>query len=104
MGHAIAVRDKEWSYVWRLYEPAELYDRTTDPDERVSLAGRPVHAEVEQGMNQALLRRLADTADVIPSAEDPRHPSVDLPVPAGEPGPVGEVERAAQQLARVFAR
>ncbi|MFB7708279.1 hypothetical protein [Streptomyces sp. NPDC056105] len=55
-------------------------------------------------MNQALLRRPADTADVIPADEDPRYPSVDLPVPAGRPGPDGEVETAPQQLARAFVR
>ncbi|WP_406141444.1 sulfatase-like hydrolase/transferase [Streptomyces sp. NBC_01089] len=104
VGRAVAVRDREWTYVWRLYEPAELYHRPTDPDERVSLAGSPVHAHVEQRMNQALLRWLADTADVIPADEDPRYPSVDLPVPAGRAGPDGTVERASQQLARALAR
>lgn len=104
VGRAVAVRDREWTYVWRLYEPAELYHRASDPDERVSLAGLPEHAGVERRMNQALLRWLADTADVIPAEEDPRYASVDLPVPAGEPRPDGTVERASEQLARAFAR
>ncbi|MGW6141479.1 hypothetical protein [Streptomyces sp. NPDC055140] len=90
--------------MWRLYEPAEFYDRTPDPDERGGLAGRPEHTEVEQRMNRALLRPPADAANAIPAGEDPRYPSVDLPVPAGHPGPDGEVETAPQQLARAFVR
>ncbi|MEU6476590.1 sulfatase-like hydrolase/transferase [Streptomyces sp. NPDC047017] len=102
VGRAIAVRDTEWTYVWRLYEPPELYHRTTDPHEVTNLAGRPGHAEVETRMQQAVLHWLADTADVIPTAEDPRYPSVDLPVPAGPPGPDGQVERASEHLRRVM--
>ena len=26
VGRAVAVRDERWTYVWRLYEPPELYD------------------------------------------------------------------------------
>lgn len=37
VGKAIAVRDARWTYVWRLYEEPELYDRTTDPHERDNL-------------------------------------------------------------------
>ncbi|MEU6171323.1 sulfatase-like hydrolase/transferase [Streptantibioticus parmotrematis] len=103
VGRAVAVRDREWTFVWRLYEPPELYRRSSDPHERVNLAGQPAHAEVERRMERALLSWLMETADVTPAAEDPRYASVDLPVPAGRPGPDGTVERASQQLARAFA-
>ncbi|MFE2373650.1 sulfatase-like hydrolase/transferase [Streptomyces sp. NPDC059398] len=103
VGRAIAVRDREWTYVWRLYEQPELYRRADDPDERVNLAGQAVHAAVEHRMQQAMLHWLADTSDVIPADEDPRYPAVDLSVPAGRPGPDGGVERASQYLEEVFA-
>ncbi|MBF9069036.1 sulfatase-like hydrolase/transferase [Streptacidiphilus fuscans] len=82
VGRAVAVRDRDWTYVWRLYEPAELYHRHDDPHERVNLAGRPEHADVQQRMHEAMLHWLVATSDVIPTEADPRLPHVDLPVPA----------------------
>ncbi|MCZ9339798.1 hypothetical protein NGM37_18720, partial [Streptomyces sp. TRM76130] len=70
--------------VWRLYEPAELYDRSADPHEAHNLAGRPELAEVERELSDVLLRWLVETADVLPEGEVPRLPGVDLPAP-GEP-------------------
>ena len=81
VGKAVAVRDQRWTYVWRLYEPAEVYDRAADPDEAHNLAGHPEVADVEARMSQAMLRWLVETADVLPEREDPRMPPVDLPVP-----------------------
>ncbi|MEX5632652.1 sulfatase-like hydrolase/transferase [Parafrankia sp. FMc2] len=81
VGKATAVRDREWTYVWRLYDPPELYHRAEDPDERYNLAGRPEHADVEHRMSQALLHWLIATTDVIPADADPRMPDVDLPAP-----------------------
>ena len=82
VGRAVAVRDSRWTYVWRLYEPAELYDRQADPAETANLAGRPEVAGVEQVMGEALLRWHIATSDVIPMEIDPRMPQVDLPPPA----------------------
>ncbi|MBC9727272.1 sulfatase-like hydrolase/transferase [Streptomyces sp. TRM68367] len=84
VGKAVAVRDQRWTYVRRLYEPAELYDRAADPDEAHNLAGRPELAEVETRMSDVLLRWLVETADTLPERDDPRIPGVDLPAP-GEP-------------------
>lgn len=81
-GRAVAVRDDRWTYVWRLYEPPELYDRHTDPAETVNLAGRLEHAGLERRMEQALLAWQVETSDVIPPDTDPRFPDVDLPAPA----------------------
>jgi hypothetical protein len=67
--------------VWRFYEPAELYNRRADPNERINVAGQPGCAEVESRLHSALLRWMVDTADVIPFEEDSRFPQVDLPVP-----------------------
>ncbi|WP_328941113.1 sulfatase-like hydrolase/transferase [Streptomyces sp. NBC_00250] len=85
VGKAYAVRDQEWTYVWRLYESPELYDRVDDPGERRNLAGLPAHREVEQRMHQALFTWLVETTDTIPSATDPRLPGVELPAPAPAP-------------------
>ncbi|MFG2563602.1 hypothetical protein [Streptomyces sp. NPDC048496] len=81
-GKAYAVRDQEWTYVWRLYESPELYHRADDLGERHNLAGLPTHRQVEQRMHQALFTWLVETTDTIPTATDPRLPGVELPVPA----------------------
>ncbi|WP_436790433.1 sulfatase-like hydrolase/transferase [Yinghuangia sp. YIM S10712] len=91
VGKAVAARNREWTYVWRQYEPPELYDRATDPDERHNVSGRPEHAAVEQRMNQAILSWMVDTADTIPNATDPRMPSVDLPAPPQARSGLGSV-------------
>lgn len=79
VGKAVAVRDQRWTYVWRLYEPAELYDRAADPDEAHNLVGQ--HPEVEARLSQELLRWLVATGDTLPERVDPRMPPVDLPAP-----------------------
>ena len=65
-----------WTYVWRLYEPPELYDRHADPGELVNLAGRDDLAAVEAELRDAVLRWMVETADVVPWDEDPRRPPV----------------------------
>jgi arylsulfatase A-like enzyme len=94
VGKAVAVRSADWTYVWRLYEPPELYDRATDPDEIHNLAGKPEHAAVEAELGAELLRWMVETGDVMPWSEDPRFPTIELPVPAGAPSaeksPTGE--------------
>ncbi|ROW12561.1 hypothetical protein VMCG_00311 [Cytospora schulzeri] len=47
---AVAVRNKEWTFVYRLYEPSELYSRVDDPWELHSLANVAEHAEVRRRM------------------------------------------------------
>ena len=44
VGRAIAVRTDRWTYVERLYEGPELYDRVADPGETTNLAGDPAVA------------------------------------------------------------
>ncbi|WP_406156232.1 sulfatase-like hydrolase/transferase [Streptomyces sp. NBC_01005] len=87
VGKAIAVRDARWTYVWRLYEEPELYDRTTDPHERDNLAGHEKHAQVQQRLHDAMVRWLVETADVLPAEDDPRLPDVVLPVPGAASKP-----------------
>lgn len=86
VGRATAVRDQAWTYVHRLYDGPELYDRAADPHERVNLAGRPEVAEVERRMRDVLLRWFQETADVLPSRPHPRSPEVELPAPGSAVG------------------
>jgi arylsulfatase A-like enzyme len=81
VGKAVAVRDREWTYVWRRYGRAELYRRASDPDERVNLAQRPEHVHTIARLHQAMLHWLVDTADAIPMPPDPRFPTVELSPP-----------------------
>lgn len=81
IGKTTAVRDRSWTYVHRLYEGPELYDRAVDPHERMNLAGRPEVADVEQRMREELLRWYLETADVVPYSPDPHWPKVELTTP-----------------------
>jgi arylsulfatase A-like enzyme len=75
-GKVVALRTSDWTYVYRLYEDDELYDRRADPDERHNLAGRAETADVEANLKERLLAWLVETADVIPWDADPRTPRV----------------------------
>jgi arylsulfatase A-like enzyme len=72
VGRAVAVRTREWTYVHRLYEGDELYDRRTDPGELHNRAGTPDVAETERALRDRVLGWLLETADVIPWTPDPR--------------------------------
>jgi arylsulfatase A-like enzyme len=71
-GKAVALRTPRWTYVHRLYEANELYDRAADPRERANRSGRPELAEVERGLRDRVLDWMIETADVIPWDADPR--------------------------------
>jgi arylsulfatase A-like enzyme len=72
VGKAVAVRTDRWTYVRRLYEADELYDRSKDPRELENLCGRPEHAEVERELRTRILDWMLSTTDVIPWNADPR--------------------------------
>jgi arylsulfatase A-like enzyme len=71
-GKATCVRTDDWTYVYRLYEGPELYDRHHDPRETVNLAGWPEFESVEREMRDRLLRWQLATADAMPWQADPR--------------------------------
>jgi arylsulfatase A-like enzyme len=83
VGKAFAIRSRDWTYIWRMYEGAELYDRRTDGAETQNLVGDAQHELVARQMQAELLRWLATTADVLPQHRDPRRVPVDLPQPRG---------------------
>jgi arylsulfatase A-like enzyme len=71
-GKVVTIRTERWTYVYRLYEANELYDRVEDPRELTNLAARPEHAETEAGLRARLLEWMLATSDVIPWEADPR--------------------------------
>jgi arylsulfatase A-like enzyme len=72
VGRAIAVRTHDWTYVFRLYENDEIYDRRSDPHETTNIAGAPEHETARAALRDEILRWLVSTSDVIPSLRDPR--------------------------------
>lgn len=72
VGKATSVRDLHYTYVHRLYEGPELYDRRTDALETINLAGRADHRAVEEELRASILEWSVATSDVIPWDPDPR--------------------------------
>ena len=71
-GRASVVRTHDFTYVQRLYEGPELYDRRADPHETINLAGRTDLASTERALRDQLLEWLLATSDVVPWDQDPR--------------------------------
>ncbi len=71
-GRSVSVRTEQWTYVERLYEGPELYDRVADPLETTNLAGRDDLVTAERDCRDRIFRWLFETSDVIPWATDPR--------------------------------
>ncbi|MBD1587255.1 sulfatase-like hydrolase/transferase [Pseudomonas typographi] len=80
-GKVVAIRNREWTYVWRLYEGAELYNRIDDPQELNNLFGQVQYASIKSELRERLLRWLVETADVLPDQLGARRPDVELPRP-----------------------
>ncbi len=72
VGRAIACRATDFTYVYRLYESDELYDRRADPHETINIAARTEHANTVTAMRERVLAWLAETSDVIGWELDPR--------------------------------
>ncbi|KAF4126477.1 choline-sulfatase [Geosmithia morbida] len=81
VGKAISVRDKTWTYIYRLYEEAELYHRQNDPYELHNLAADPQYKHIADMMQSVTLRWLVAGTDFLPWQNDPRFPNVDLKTP-----------------------
>ncbi len=74
VGKAIAMRTEEYTYIYRLYEDDELYDRVNDPIEAKNIAA--AHPKRVSQFKTEVLDWLFSTADVIPWASDPRFPKI----------------------------
>ncbi|KAH8083734.1 putative arylsulfatase [Filobasidium floriforme] len=78
VGRAIACRDKEWTYIYRLYEDHELYDRVNDPTEIHNLAADKAYETIAMRFREAILKWMVETSDYLPWRKDPRFPKVEL--------------------------
>lgn len=67
---AIMVREQRYKYVYRLYEPDQLFDLEEDPRELVNLAGRAEYGEIERRLQARILRFLVETGDFVPNRKD----------------------------------
>jgi arylsulfatase A-like enzyme len=81
VGKAIAMRSKEWTYIYRLYEPGELYDRVKDPKELHNLSANPEMQHVVRMLEGVLLRWLVEKGDVMPWTKDPRRSKIEMDDP-----------------------
>ncbi|KAI0480286.1 sulfatase [Xylariaceae sp. FL0804] len=81
VGKAVACRSKEWTFIYRLYEPPELYSRKDDPRELHNLAEVPEHAAVRTKMEAVVLKFMVESSDFLPWLKDPRFPNVTLKSP-----------------------
>lgn len=80
VGKSVSVRDKEYTYVYRLYEADELY-RRDDTEEYNNLASLPDYAHVRARMREVVLKWMVETADTMPWYMDARVPQVVLDSP-----------------------
>ena len=71
-GRAATIRTADWTYISRVYEGDELYDRRADPGERVNKIGEPDTAGVAEMLRARLLEWMLATSDVVPHERDPR--------------------------------
>ena len=81
VGKAISLRNEQWTYIYRLYEPAELYHRQNDPEEMYNLAANPDHTPVAKMFEAEMFKWLMETSDFLPWEKDYRFPKVELKSP-----------------------
>jgi hypothetical protein len=76
VGKTIALRDQQYTFVYRLYENNELYDRTVDPGETINRIDSSELQSVSLDMQARVQDWLVQSADVIPWQADPRFPKI----------------------------
>ncbi|OOF99012.1 hypothetical protein ASPCADRAFT_41848 [Aspergillus carbonarius ITEM 5010] len=81
VGKAISLRSPEWTFIYRLYEPAELYDRRNDPEEMHNVAMEPSNVPIARMLEAEVMRWLVGSSDFLPWKKDPRFPEVHLKSP-----------------------
>ncbi|KAH8200175.1 hypothetical protein TruAng_005687 [Truncatella angustata] len=81
VGKAISIRDEHWTFVYRLYEPPELYQRRQDPEEIHNLAEEARYSEIVDRLQKAVLQWLVEGSDFLPWQRDDRFPHVSLKSP-----------------------
>lgn len=80
-GKAISIRDENWTFIYRLYEPSELYHRQDDPHEMHNLAADSTKKDVVTRFENVLLKWLVGATDTMPWDSDGRFHRVNLKTP-----------------------
>lgn len=78
VGRVIALRDENYTFVYRLYEKGELYHRKNDPQELHNLIDSSSHSHLIAKYEKILLRFLLESSDHAPLTMDGRFPTVSL--------------------------
>ncbi|RDW77956.1 hypothetical protein BP5796_05808 [Coleophoma crateriformis] len=81
VGKVVSRRHKDWCYVYRLYEPAELYNRKPDIGKLQNLAADPLYADVVREIQAEMFQWTMETTDLLPFEKDARFPLVSLESP-----------------------
>jgi arylsulfatase A-like enzyme len=81
VGKAISLRNEGWTYIYRLYEPPELYHRQKDPQELHNLAADPKYAAIARMLEAEIFRCLMEGSDFLPWTKGNRFPEVILKSP-----------------------
>lgn len=84
VGKAVSIRDKEWTYIYRLYEAPELYNRNADPQELHNLAEMADYSAERRRLEAEVLRWMVSSSDFLPWKKDPRFPDVNLEDPRSQ--------------------
>lgn len=79
VGRVTALRDKNYTFVYRLYEKNELYSRKSDPKELHNLIDDPNYECEISRYEKLLLRFFLGCSDHAPPSMDERFPNVSLP-------------------------
>jgi arylsulfatase A-like enzyme len=81
-GRCAAVRTTEWTYVHRVADTDELYDRRADPHELHNLVDDPTHTSTRGALRDLLLDWWTATSDVVPPHADGRFDTDGMLTPA----------------------
>lgn len=66
------IRNKDYKYVYRLYEKNEFYDLHNDPFEKNNLIENKEYTHIINDFNMQLLKHFMETADYVPFQRDER--------------------------------
>lgn len=80
VGRVVAIRNTDYTYVYRLYDGNELYSRKNDLCEAHNLINDPQYASVVAKFESQMLKWMIETSGIC-ALEGPRHVDVKLPIP-----------------------
>lgn len=84
VGRVVAARDTKFTFVYRLYEKNELYDRENDIHEAHNLIDNPQYKDVVDKFEKVLLKWMVESSGHAPLVADPRKVPINVPKPGEE--------------------